>query len=207
MGAWIVIGIIIAVIALISVIPIKLSIYACYNDEAQFDAELKYGFIRIKAPQKGSEKPPDAEEEQKNADQPPPGRGRVAELIRFAYDNIERIKKLIYAVLSYMLTRLIRINSIKLRLAIGVEDAMQTALIFGGISSFVFNTLGVADKHMRIDDHSVSLKPSFDEPRLFAELDTVISTNLFRAVALLLIAVRYGLPIYFKYRKRNGREK
>lgn len=205
MRALIIIAVIAAMIALLLLIPIKCRVYFRYDDEAETSFELFYGFIRIRLPEpkekpekdkKKEEKEDKPEKEEKPKKKPDPNK-----LISLAWDNRDGIKRLIYAVLGYIFKHLIKINRLKIKLVIGVDDAMQTALIFGAASAFIFNVVGVMDKTMRLARHSTDLKPAFNDPHIFTEDEAVISTSIYHIIAVAVIALRYAVPLYMKFRK------
>lgn len=210
MLALLIIAIILAVMIFLSLIPIRLNLYFRYNNGATHSLSLRYGFIRINLPRgdkKKEEKPQLNEAEAKPKEKRNQAAPKPGEIIAFVFDNRAAIKKMIYSVLGYMFKRAIKINKLKIKLVTGVEDAMQTALIFGAESAFIFNTIGALDKLMRIDKHSIDLKPAFNNPHIFAETEDELSTNIFNVLAIAVIALRHAIPLYFRFRKefKNGK--
>ena len=47
----------------------------------------------------------------------------------------------------------------------------------------------------------ISLKPVFNEPHIFTEDEAIITTCIFNALVLAVIALRYAVPIYFDFRR------
>lgn len=200
MTALYIIAIIIAVFAVIFSIPVSCEFYFRYNDEAEQSLILKYGFIKIGMPKgKLKKKTADNTEEKKEKKQSVSAK----QIIAFGRGNIAPVKEMIYAVLGYMFKRLVKINKLRIKLVFGLDDAMETALIFGAISAFVFNVIGVMDRKMRLKKHITEIKPAFDDPHIFAECEMKISTSIGRAIVLALIALRHGIPIFYKFRKIN----
>lgn len=206
MRAFIIIAIIAAVITLLSLIPISCGIYFRWQEsETDFDLELKYGFIKIKLPLSGEkqekkpEKKPDKEKSEPKPKKKPKKVLDIDAIVSFAWDSRDRIKRLIAAVLGYIIKRMIKINKLKIRLVIGLDDAMQTALVFGAVNSVIFGAVGLMDRRMRLGDHSVNLKPAFNEPHIFTEDEAEIRTCIFNALALAAVALWYALPLVVSF--------
>ncbi|MGN1116931.1 MAG: DUF2953 domain-containing protein [Candidatus Ornithomonoglobus sp.] len=206
MAALIVIAIIIAVLAVIFFIPIKCAAYLSYtNNTLDQSIDLKYGFIRIRLPEK-KEKVSEAaetaaEDTEKEAEDKP---NKVKLAVSFVRGNIAEIKEAVYKILGYMFRRAVTINLLDIKLIFGTEDAMQTGLLYGAAAGFVYNVLGVMDKKMRLRKHREELKPDFKNPHIFAELEAIITTNLFNIAALAVIALHNGIPLYKKYKSLKG---
>lgn len=198
--------IILAVFTVISLIPISFGVrFRLHGNEKDLDITLKYGFIQIRLPEK-KEKPAEPEKPEKPKEQEQPKKKEksspdIGKLVSFAWDERAKIKRMIAALLSYILKRMIKIKMLKIRLVMGFDDAMQTALIYGATNAMVFNTVGLMDRHMRLGKHSINLKPAFNEPHIFTEDEAIITTCIFNALALAVIALRYAVPIYFDFRR------
>lgn len=135
------------------------------------------------------------------------GESRAGMLIGFARENLTEVKELVYAVLEYMRKRLIKIRRLALKTVIGVGDAMETALIYGAEAAAVYNIVGIMDRHMRLKEHEIDLKPDFKKERLYIQFSADIRTNVFHTVVLAFIALRRALPLIAKLRAAvNGAE-
>lgn len=219
MGGWIIFAIIAAVIALLLLTPIRLRFWLTYNNEAEGGLSLKYGFIPLFSKdipdEGGGEDKPEAKKPEKDKkDGTEPGAKKEKkqispmEILGFAKRNMTAIKRLIGAVLKFVLTRSIKLDRLRLRLVMGVDDAMNTAMIFGAASALVFNTVGLIDRHMRLGSHSINIKPAFNEPHIFADIETVVSTCIFNLLAIVAIALWHAAPIAWRFRKeiiKNGK--
>ncbi|MCH5211978.1 MAG: DUF2953 domain-containing protein [Oscillospiraceae bacterium] len=212
MTALIVIAIIIAVFAILFSIPISCRFYFRYHNEIEQDFSLKYGFIRIGGPKK--DRQPDKKEtvqkdktdkKEKNKEDKKENKKAVSpkDIIAFVRENISAIKETIYAVLGYMFKRMVKINKLRIKLVLGVDDAMETALIFGAASAFIFNVIGVMDRKMRLKKHITEIKPAFDDPHIFAETEIKLSTSIGRIIMLAIIALRHSVPLLIKFMKIN----
>lgn len=206
MGVLIVAAIIIAVLASILFIPIKCAAYLSYtNNTLDQSLDLKYGFIRIRLPNKTEKVSEEAEEAAEAADKEAEDKpDKVKLVISFIRGNFNEIKEAVYKILGFMFRRAVTINLIDIKLIFGTEDAMQTGLLFGTVAAFVYNVIGVMDKKMRLKKHKEELKPDFKNPHIFAELEAIITTNLFNIAVLAVIALRCALPLYKKYKSMKG---
>ncbi|MGM9936720.1 MAG: DUF2953 domain-containing protein [Candidatus Ornithomonoglobus sp.] len=206
MAALIVIAIIIAVLAIIFFIPIKCAAYISYtNNTLDQSLDLKYGFIRIRLPEKKEKVSEAVEKSAEDADKEAEDKpDKVKLAVSFARGNIAEIKEAVYKILGYMFRRAVTINLLDIKLIFGTEDAMQTGLLFGAAAAFIYNVLGVMDKKMRLRKHREEVKPDFKNPHIFAELEAIITTNLFNIAVLAVIFLRCFLPLYKKYKSLKG---
>ncbi len=206
MGVLIVAAIIIAVLASIFFLPITCTAYLSYtNNTLDQSLDLKYGFIRIRAPEKKEKASRAADEAAEDTDKEAEDRpDKVRLVISFVRGNITEIKETIYKILGYMFRCAVKIKLLDIKLIFGTEDAMQTGLLFGAAAAFVYNVLGVMDKKMRLKKHKEELKPDFKNPHIFAELEAIITTNLFNIAALAVLALSGGIPLYKKYKSMKG---
>ena len=199
MIARIIVAAILVVLAVIMLIPISCGIYFRWHEsETDFDLELKYSFIKIKLPRGGKKQKPEEKPKKEPAPKPeekPKKKPDTGMIISFAWDSRDRIKKLIAAVLGFIIKRMIKIPKLKIRLVIGLDDAMQTALVFGAANSVIFGAVGLMDRHMRLGSHSVNLKPAFNEPHIFTEDEAEIRTCIFNVLALAAVALWYAMPL------------
>lgn len=197
MRALIVIAIILAVIALILLIPIQCTAYLSYaNDEFDEALDLKYGFFRLKLPHFQQETEEDEGDAEPAAEQKP---GKLKRLISFVRGNFTEMKEALYAILGYLFRRAVKINKLAIKMVLGTSDAMETGLLYGAVAAFIYNAVGVMDRKMRLKEHEINLKPDFKTPHIFAEFEAIITTNLFNLAVLLVIFLRRGMPLLDKY--------
>ena len=204
MTALIVIAVIIAVFAVLFSIPISCVFYFRYNNEIEHELSLKYGVIKIGIPEK-RQKPKKKAPEQADKKKDKKNKKTVStkDIIAFGRDNIKAVKETIYAVLGYMFKKAVKINKLKIKLVFGVDDAMETALIFGAVSAFIFNVVGVIDRKMQLKKHIIEIKPAFENPHIFAETEIILSTSIGRIIMIAIIALWHGVPLLIKFRKIN----
>ena len=208
MKALIISAIIISLVLLMLFIPIRLSVRFLYNSDGfRLQYRIFWGFIRLK--KSGEEhdnevevsetKPKKLKKDKKNKS--------AMLIIRFVKNNVQTVKKMIYNLLGFMFKRGIRINKIDIKLVLGSEDAMITALAYGGVSAFVYNTVAVMDRHMLLDKHKIELRPDFNNPHILTDDTAIISTNILNITVLIFILLRDGIPLWQKYKKFCASEK
>lgn len=202
MTAIIIIAAVIAVFAVLFSVPVSCGIYFRYDHGIEQDIVFKYGFIRLRLPGR-KEKTKKTEPEKPAKSEAKKKRGGPAPklLITFARENKTRIKETVYAVLGYIFKRLIKINRLKIKLVLGLDDAMDTALVYGAAAGFIFNVLGVMDRKMRLGKHTTEIKPAFNDPHIFAEIEAKISTSIGRVLMLGIIGAWHILPLMIRLRK------
>ena len=189
MTAIIIILSIIAFIAVLINIPVRVKIYVKYNNsEFVNDYKIKYGFITIKKKKQKShnETETDSAPKKKTKNKP-------SNIIRFIKTNIKDIKRLISDVLKYTSKKLIRIEMLSLKSQIGTDDAMNTALSYGSASAVLYNSLGVLEKQVKID-----FQPDFTQEKIFIEFTSIIRTKIYNVFGLAVLALRRAWPIIKK---------
>lgn len=208
---------VIAILALATLLPISVRFYLQYNVDVEGILVVKYTMFPIftlpipppeeqEKNEKPKKKPKQYDKEKKFKDTKK--RIDIKEVLGFLYRNRSPIKRTIVDVLHYTITRSIKIKMLRLRLVMGVEDAMDTAMMFGAASGVIFNIVGLLDRHMRLGKHDVNIKPAFNEPHIFAETDVIISTCVFNFLVIGAIAIKHATPIAIRFWKeiiKNGK--
>ena len=210
---------VIAILALATLLPISVRFYLQYNVDVEGILVVKYTMfpiftLPIPPPEetekeekpKKPKKPKQYDKEKKLKDTKK--RIDIRAIPGFLYRNRSAIKRTIVEVLHYTITRSIKIKMLRLRLVMGVEDAMDTAMMFGAASGVIFNIVGLLDRFMRLGKHNVNIKPAFSEPHIFAETDVVISTCIFNFLVIGAIALKNATPIAIRFWKeiiKNGK--
>ncbi len=193
--------IVIAVILLAVSVPVRAELYFEYSaGGVSAEAGIKVLGIRLRMPRKKTE------QKSGGADDTDESEGRsdkVLKAVLFIRENFSELKELIYAVLEYMRKRLVKIKKLSLRTIIGVPDAMETALLYGAEAAFVYNVLGVMDRHMRLVHHETELKPDFKTPRFYVQFTADIRTNVFHLLVMAVLALRRALPIIKKMKMQS----
>ena len=194
MTAIIIILSIIAFIAVLINIPVRVKIYVKYDNSGFVnDYKIKYGFITIKKKKQKShnETETDSAPKKKTKNKP-------SNIIRFIKTNIKDIKRLITDVLKYTSKKLIRIEMLSLKSQIGTDDAMNTALSYGSASAFLYNSLGALEKQVKIKHMDIDFQPDFTQEKIFIEFTSIIRTKIYNVFGLAVLALRRAWPIIKK---------
>lgn len=194
MTAIIIILSIIAFIAVLINIPVRVKIYVKYNNsEFVNDYKIKYGFITIKKKKQKShnETETDSAPKKKTKNKP-------SNIIRFIKTNIKDIKRLISDVLKYTSKKLIRIEMLSLKSQIGTDDAMNTALSYGSASAVLYNSLGALEKQVKIKHMDIDFQPDFTQEKIFIEFTSIIRTKIYNVFGLAVLALHRAWPIIKK---------
>ena len=195
MRALYVILIIIAFIALLVHIPVRIKVYARYENRKFInDYIIKYGFITVKKRKTKEKKdvPPKDEKADKKEKTSP------LNVITFIRENIDDIKRLITDVVGYTAKKLIRFESFSLDACVGTDDAMDTALVYGGASAFLYNAVGVLERNVKMNGIRINFQPDFTEPKIFIEFQCIIKTRIHNAIGWAFLALRRALPLLKK---------
>ncbi len=191
-----------AVVALILFIPISFRVLLSYNDDGiKSDMLLRYGFVKIKIPH--SEKGEKKHGEEKSEEAVQEKQALIKILPGFIFENRSEIKKCLTAVIGRLLTKTVWVDRLYINAELGFDDAMNTGLIYGALSGTVYNIAGLMDRRMRLKKHDITLKPDFNTPHITAELEAVISTNIFNAIVIAVVALIRVLPLYKKLNDRR----
>lgn len=201
MRALIVIFLILALIALISVIPIRMGVYVQYGcDGLKKEWNLRFGFITLKPKKiaKHTSAKPHKHKVKKETEKAEKKSPSVTNVIKFIRDNKSYVKKLIISVTDYIVSRGVAIEKFRLKSDIGTGDAMNTALVYGSASAVLYNTLGLLDKCINIKNINVEFKPDFNESKIFIDFESIIKTRIYNVVALAVIAFIRLIPLIRK---------
>ena len=194
MTAIIIILSIIAFIAVLINIPVRVKIYVKYDNSGFVnDYKIKYGFITIKKKKQKShnETETDSTPKKKTKNKP-------SNIIRFIKTNIKDIKRLISDVLKYTSKKLVRIEMLSLKSQIGTDDAMNTALSYGSASAFLYNSLGALEKQVKIKHMDIDFQPDFTQEKIFIEFTSIIRTKIYNVFGLAVLALHRAWPIIKK---------
>lgn len=202
MRALIIIFIILAIILICVHIPVRIRIYAKYeNSEFVNDYEIKYGFITVKRRKK--------KDKSKSEEKPKPEKKTKSsplETIKFIKQNIKEIKRLVTDVTGYATKKTIRFEKFHLYSRIGVSNAMHTALYYGTASAFLYNTIGAMERIIRMDNIEIDFQPDFTEPKIFIESESIIRTKIYNVSGLAWLILRRAIPILKKRgENKNGK--
>lgn len=203
MTALIVISVIIAVFALILLIPVRFRVFLSYNDDGiNSDMLLSYAFIKIKIP---PDKPDEETEEEKVTETTPEKKSSLMKVLpKFIMHNLSELKDFLKAVLGHLLSKTVRVDKLYINSELGFDDAMNTGLIYGAVAGVVYNIAGLMDRGMKLKKHDITIKPDFNVPHIMAELEAIISTNIFNAIVIAVVALVRALPLYKKLKKMIG---
>lgn len=196
--------IILAVLILILMLPVRGRIYIKYvNDDLTTISELYLWFVKI--PLRRKKKTESGRKD--NTEEEEPDENSGGGVWRAAYkilSNLDDIKRFVKRIISYVSKHLVKIKKLMFRAELGVDDAMYTALLYGAVSAVVYGFAGVADEYMRLSEHDIELKADFDNPHIYAELETIISTNILHIIIITMIAARHAVPIWLRNRKKEN---
>ena len=202
MTAIIIILSIIAFIAVLINIPVRVKIYVKYNNsEFVNDYKIKYGFITIKKKKQKSHNETETDSAPKKKTKSKP-----SNIIRFIKTNIKDIKRLISDVLKYTSKKLVIIEMLSLKSHIGTDDAMNTALSYGSASAVLYNSLGALEKQVKIKHMDIDFQPDFTQEKIFIEFTSIIRTKIYNVSGLAWLILRRAIPILKKRgENKNGK--
>ncbi len=192
-------------IAIFLFVPVRVKAYLVYQNSAfKHGYQIKYGFITLKKKKDTKKKKPDKSQvrPEDNTKQKP----NPMQVIKFFISNKSDVKTLITKVINYTSKRAIRIEKLSIDAKIGTDDAMQTALIYGGFSAFLYSALAGLDRCIRTRGISVDSSPDFTNPQIFIKIESIIKTTSYNIFAIAVIAIFHALPLLKKRGElKNGK--
>ncbi len=201
MIALIVILVIISIIAMLLFIPVRIKIYAKYeSSKLVHNYKIKYGFVTLKQKRKikrDTKQEPEKKQTEKK-------KKSVMSVIRFVRSNAELVKRLTRDVVGYTTKKLVCFEKFKFTAILGTDDAMDTALSYGGASAFLYNTVGFMERRIRMKNLMLDFKPDFTEPKIFIEFESIIKTKIYNVAGLAFIAITRGMPLWKKRGEINN---
>lgn len=202
MTAFIAAAAVIIFILCILLVPLKLRVGLEYNsDGIKSDFAFYYGFIRIRTKKgKKNNDAADTQEENKTEEKDKKPAVSPSGIIRFVSENVSVIKNLVYDTLKYALGKGIRIKKLDINLAVGTDDAMDTALAYGTACSLVYGIAGFIDRHMHLEGRKIKIKPDFNNAHIYAAMKVIITTNIFKLVPVAVIVLKSGKRLKNQYK-------
>lgn len=181
-------------------IPVRIKIYFRYEGNSfSYDFKLKYGFITVKSPKKKKKEKGEKIKSKKKSE-------KKTLRITFSYlkTNAKAIKRLIKDTAGYAVKKLIVFQAFKLKAVIGTDDAMNTALLYGASSAFLYNTVGVMDKKIKMKNIDIDFKTDFCDEKIFVEFESIIKTKIYNVLGLALLVLGRALPLLKKRGEKNN---
>lgn len=190
--------IVLALIGLILLLPITAVISFALNSDDN-EITVKYLFFKLKLyPYEGKtekeERESDEEKSEKNAKD-------YVGAVRLSWSEIRwGISKL----LGYILKNAIIVKELNISARFGLGNPMNTGLACGAVNAFVYNIIGLLDRHARLKKWNVSLEPDFDEACLEAGVYCRLRTRIAHIFPLGAIFLRAFLKVKKKIKKENN---
>lgn len=190
----------VAVIAFILLLPLRAEFRFSYNAEGfQYSLIFRVLGIRLKRPRVRRKKKRQEETEKTPGRKMP--RITPAQAIMFLYNNLDIIKKVVCRTANYAARHLVKIKLLKLHTVIGCDDAMDTALIYGCAAAVIYNAAAAAQRRLRLMRHDISVEPDFNDPRISADIEAIITTNIFHIAVISIIGAKHGYPLLGKFKE------
>ena len=200
--------IVLAVISLLAVflfVPVRVKVYLQYENSAlRHGYIIKYGPLTLKNSEDKKRKKPEKTHD-KMGGKPKPKNNPV-KMIKFLTSNIADIKRLVTSVARYITKRAARIEKLSIDAKLGTDDAMQTGLIYGGFSAFLYSILSGLDRCTKMRGVSVNSEPDFTKPQIFIKIESIIKTTAYNIVAIAVLALFGAMPLLKKRGElKNGK--
>lgn len=190
-------SVVILILMFILFIPINIKIKFYYDDnDTEYSLRFRIMFFEFKKPEKKHKK--EAQESDEKDIQKKSGTN-IKEKILFVIENRRSIKEALSVILEYVFKHLIIIKYLKIHSVIGTDDAMDTALIYGWVSCFVYNIIGVTDRYTKLKEQDTDIKPDFDNTHISVDFYTIIKINMFHCVVALIKIIKHGYPIVKRF--------
>ena len=193
------------VLAVIMFIPVRVKFYLMYeNSEFWRGYQIKYGFFTLK--KSNGLKSKKTDKKQDKTDKEKKQKLGTMNIIRFFIRNKADVKNLITSVFVYLTKHAVKIDNFSLDAKIGTDDAMQTALLYGGFSAFIYNALAGIERLIKTKGIRIDSRPDFNGPQIFIKFESIIRTTIYNIVAIAVIALFKAIPLWKKRGElKNGK--
>lgn len=217
MTALYIILIVLAVIALIIYIPIDVAFAASYYEKSnKIRLGIKYFLIKVQIipkeknkPQKPKKKKPKEETEEKE-EKPKKEKKKqpLSVTLEFAKEVIDECMGDIINLIKHLFTHTLQTKKFLIKGKFGTGNPMYTGLAYGGASAAVYNLVSFIDRHSKLYEWSVDLRPDFNAAGAEGETEIIIRTRIAYILKLAGMAGVIGIKILIINRrvKRNAGE-
>ena len=194
--------IIIAVLGLIAIVPIKAKISFAANDENN-EITLRYGFLRFKLYPKNSDKQNEEKpkKDKKDKEEKPKKKTDIKAVLKAAWEIRDDIKREISKIIYYVSCRAIAFEELSVSARIGLDDAMNTAIVSGYANAFAYGAIGLLDRFSKLKTWRASIEPDFETSKIQVGFFGIISTNIAHIITLLIKLIRSYMKINSKLTK------
>lgn len=188
-----------AFIAFVLLLPLRAEFRLRYNAEGlQYSLIFRVLGIRLRQPRIRRKKK--RQENTKDTQDRKKPRITPMQAIMFLHNNLDIIKKVVCRTTDYAAKHLVKIKQLKIHAVIGCDDAMDTALIYGCSAAVIYNAAAVAQRRLRLVRHDISIEPDFNDPRISADIEVIITTNIFHIAVIGILAAKHGYPLLGKFK-------
>ena len=198
MAALLIIIAIILVLAILLFVPSVLEYSFTWNEnEKKTVIVFRYLFIKIVLMPK-SQKAKKSKKAEKTKEKKYYKLDDVKNSVKKYYKIIKTVKADIFKILSYAKDRLIILKKIDISLKFDFEDPMKTGIHTGTINGAVYNTLGILDNFIGIQNFKVDIVPLF-ENRDYFDID-ISGIVKIKNVHIMVILIKL-IKVYYKVKK------
>ena len=204
MTAWIVMGCMFVLSAVLQVCPVSAEV----SYEEDFSLRIGYLFVRYRVyprpERKGKKRKPE------KAPKPEKGKyaSRVAGLLHREglagfLGLLEKVSRVALGSAKKLMSHTV-VDLLVLDLSVGGEDAAQTALNYGRACGVVSTALGALSSAAKCRRRSVRVAPDFQSGKSSVRFRVRIKIRLFFLISAALAALIGFLKIYKKYKRQSG---
>lgn len=161
----------------------------------------KCGIITVFDSNRKKHEKPKTNKPKDKTDKPKKDRKQTVKLL---WKRRRYVKKLIVSVVSYIVKHLIKIKKLRFNGIIGLDNAANTAMVYGITSGVLYNSIGAVDKVIKVDGIDIKFRPDFKNQEIFIEFESIIKTNIYHVLVLATIVGVRTISILRK-EKNNGK--
>lgn len=121
----------------------------------------------------------------------------VKQILKQFEKNFNLIKEDIIDILHFLMRHAVVIQTIRVHLNIGLDNAMTTAMSVGTANALIYNILALIHQYSNIQNWDVNIIPDFDQKHFDVETECILKI---KNVHIMIIAIK-GLKLYFKLKK------
>lgn len=194
--------IILAVLALILFIPVRVLVTANLSEQ---EIKLSYAFLKLKI----YPKPKKTENKHEKSKETTPDKKdfNLKLILKLIKESKSVITSFLNDFVSYLIKNGIRVRELNISGKFGTGDPAYTGILCGGVYASVYNIIARLENGTGLKKHEVNLNPDFDTACFEFGMYTELVTRLWHFLVLMIIALKYGIKfmlIYKKVRKENN---
>lgn len=200
--------IIISAVLLIFAVLLFIPTYLCFEfkkDEKEKKTffAIRYLFFCVRLiPKKKTQnkKKKKKENDEKKREKRASDTGTVREKFERAVATYRSVEDDLAGIILYAKRRAVTVREISFFMDIGLEEAMHTGLVTGGLYGVIYNVIALLDYHLSVEKCDVGITPDFKKKRMDISAKCILKV---KNVHIMIIIFKV-LKLYFKIKRGSN---